>query len=204
MAVMRATTQDWKEIRRWRALDLKREGWKQKGIAKALGITPGAVSQWLTAVHVQGPQALCARPHAGAPPRLSEAQKRLIPDFLSHGAKAYGFRGEVWTCAHVAQVIEQEFGVSYHKAHVSRLLQELAWTPQKPIRRAAQRDETEIELWRTAIWPELKKKPSRSAARLFLWTNRAFTCCPVWCEPMPRAGTPPCCDPLRPATICPS
>lgn len=189
-------------MRRWRALALKQEGWKQKDIAKALGITPGAVSQWLTSVQVQGAQALCAHPHPGAVSRLSAAQLRLIPDFLSHGAEAYGFRGDVWTCARVAQVIEQEFDVSYHKAHVSRLLQALDWTPQKPIRRAAQRDETEIELWRTEIWPELKKKQSRSAARLFSWTNRAFTCCPVWYEPMPRAGIHPFCDPSRRATIC--
>ena len=32
-------------------------------------------------------------------------------------------------CARVAKVIEEEFGVSYHKSHVSRLLKELGWTP---------------------------------------------------------------------------
>jgi transposase len=162
MAMLRPASPDWKEIRRWRALDLKREGWKQQDIAQALGVTAGAVSQWLTAVHTQGEQALRARPHPGAPSRLWETQKALLPDFLSHGAEAYGFRGEVWTCARIGKVIEWEFGVSYHKAHVSRLLQELEWTPQKPIQRAAQRDETRIADWRTQVWPELKKRRKRS------------------------------------------
>jgi transposase len=81
----------------------------------------------------------------------------MIPEFLSHGAEAYGFRGEVWTCARVAQVIQQEFGVLYHKAHVSRLLKELDWTPQKPILRATQRDEHAIARWRCETWPDIKK-----------------------------------------------
>jgi transposase len=204
MTIIRATAQNWKEIRRWRALDLKQCGWKQKDIAEAVGVTPGAVSQWMTAVERQGDAALRARPHPGATPRLSEAQKRLIPDFLLHGAEAYGFRGEVWTCARVVKVIESEFGVLYHKAHVSRLLKELDWTPQKPIRRAAQRNEVEIASWRTEVWPELKKERRRNAGRLFLWMNRAFTCCRVLSEPMHPADTRRSCDLSKPVTICPS
>jgi hypothetical protein len=122
---------------------------------------------------------------------------------LSHGAEAYGFRGEVWTCARVAQVIEYEFGAMYHKAHVSRLLKELEWTPQKPIRRAAQRDETAIALWRTETWPELKKERRKSAGRLFLWMNPAFTYCRVSYALMLHADKRPSCDRLKPAIICP-
>ncbi len=202
MTIVHASSQDWKEIRRWRALDLKQGGWKQKDIAEALGVTAGAVSRWMTTVQTHGQQALCARPHPGATPRLSKVQRRLIPDFLSHGAEAYGFRGEVWTCARVAKGIEYEFGVLYHKAHVSRLLKELDWTPQKPIRRAAQRDEDEIALWRTEIWPELKKEPRRSAGPLFLWMNRAFTCCRASYALMLRADKRLSCGPWKPAIIC--
>jgi transposase len=150
---------DWQEARRLQALVLKRKGWRQVDIAEALGVTKGAVSQWLTTAAAQGAVALLAHPRSGAPPKLTEAQKRLIPDFLSHGAEAYGFRGEVWTCARVAQVIEREFDVSYHKSHVSRLLKALHWTPQMPLQRAAQRKEAQIEHWRHEIWPELKKRP---------------------------------------------
>jgi len=41
---------------------------------------------------------------------------------------------------------------------VSRLLKRLAWTPQKPLERAAQRNEERIAYWRTSVWEELKKK----------------------------------------------
>jgi transposase len=151
---------DWKEARRKRALELKELGWKQREIAEALGISKAAVSQWVAAARENGTESWRAKPRPSGPVKLAEEQMCLIPDLLSHGAEAYGFRGDVWTCGRVAVVIRREFGVSYHKAHVSRLLKKLDWTPQLPIERAAQRDETRIEQWRLEVWPEIKKRRS--------------------------------------------
>jgi transposase len=142
-------------------LHLKQQGWSQRDIAEALGTSEETVSRWLARARAGGPEALLARPRPGHPPKLSPAQTRLIPDFLWHGPEAYGFRGEVWTCARVARVIEEEFGVRYHKDHVGRLLQELRWTPQVPVRRAIQRDEEAIERWRREAWPELLRRARR-------------------------------------------
>jgi transposase len=152
---------DWKEARRKRALELKYLGWKQTEIAQALGVSKAAVSQWLFAAHLKGPEAWRAKPRPSGPVKLTAEELGLIPELLSHGAESYGFLGDVWTCARVAEVIWQEFGVSYHKAHVSRLLKALDWTPQLPLERAWQRDEESIERWRTESWPELKKRRSK-------------------------------------------
>src|SRR5205823_1303293 len=113
------------EWRRSRALCLRELGWSRRDIAEALGVSPVSVSRWFARFREGGFDALRSRPSGGRPPKLSHAQKRLIPEFLWHGAEAYGFRGEVWTCARAAKVIEQEFGVRYHKDHVGRLLREL-------------------------------------------------------------------------------
>jgi transposase len=152
---------DLREWRRMQAWHLKQLGWKQRQIAVALGAREGTVSRWVARARRDGPTALLSHMAHGRPAKLEPEQTRLIPDFLSHGAEAYGFRGEVWTCARVAKVIAEEFGVSYHKSHVSRLLKELAWTPQMPIARAIQRDEQEIERWRVEVWPCLKAQASR-------------------------------------------
>ena len=80
-----------------------------------------------------------------------------VPELLERGAEAHGFRGEVWTCERVAIVIRKEFGVSYHPAHVSRLLKGLRQSLQKPQRRAEQRNEEAIEHWKEHRWPSLKK-----------------------------------------------
>jgi transposase len=155
-----------------RAWQLKQQGWAQRQIARALGASEGAVSQWLTAAERDGPEALRAHPSPGHPPRLSATQRRLIPEFLWHGPEAYGFRGQVWTCARVARVIEEEFGVRYHKDHVGRLLRELHWTPQVPITRAVQRDEGAIALWRDQVWPDLRRR-ARRERRVLLFVDEA-------------------------------
>ncbi len=150
---------DWREGRRLRAWELKQKGWSQQRIAEALGVSKGAVSQWMKRAREGGLEALKRQPAPGAQPRLSEEQRaQEVPELLERGAEAHGFRGEVWTCARVAEVIRREFGVSYHPAHVSRLLKALRQSLQKPQRRANQRDEETIEHWKEQRWPSLKKR----------------------------------------------
>src|SRR4051812_7034392 len=148
---------DWREGRRLRAWELKQEGWSQQRIAEALGVSKGAVSQWMKRGRQGGVEALKRQPAPGAPPRLSEQERARLPELLERGAEAHGFRGEVWTCARVAEVIRREFGVSYHSAHVSRLVRASGLSLQKPSRRADQRDEEAIERWKEEKWPSLKR-----------------------------------------------
>ena len=105
----------------------------------------------------EGVEGLRHKPPPGATPRLSEDERARLPELLAQGAQAHGFRGDVWTCERVAIVIRKEFGVSYHPAHVSRLLKALRQSLQKPQRRANQRDEEAIERWKEERWPSLKK-----------------------------------------------
>jgi transposase len=156
--------EDWFEGRRMRAFELSQQGWRPVRIAEALGVSRAAASQWLERARRGGADALRARPRLGASARLTQGQRALIPEVLSHGAEAYGFRGAVWTCDRVATVIAREFGVRYHKAHVSRILKQLGWTPQQPITRAIQRDDDAIERWREGVWPELKKSRGATTA----------------------------------------
>ena len=149
---------DWREGRRLRAWELKQEGWNQREIARALGVTEGAVSQWMKRARQEGGvEGLRKRTSPGVPPRLSENQRVQLKDLLAQGAPVHGFRGDVWTCARVAKMIRKEFDVSYHPAHVSRLVRQLGLSLQKPMRRAIQRDEQAIKHWKEERWPELKK-----------------------------------------------
>jgi len=172
-------------------LQLKQQGWRQRDIAEALGASEVSVSRWLRRAREGGPEALLSRPAPGHPPKLSPAQRRLIPEFLWHGPEAYGFRGQVWTCARVAKVIEEEFGVSYHKGHVGRLLRELRWTPQMPIRRAIQRDEGAIRRWRDEVWPELRRRARRERRVLVFEDEAGFYLLPGLVRTYaPEAHTP--------------
>jgi putative transposase len=55
---------------------------------------------------------------------------------LLKGSMAYGYRTNLWTTARIAGLVEQEFGVSYHRDHIGRLMHGLGWSVQKPERRA--------------------------------------------------------------------
>jgi transposase len=160
-------------------------------IAEALGVSPVSVSRWFARVRDGGLEALRAQPGPGRPPGLTPARKRLIPEFHWHGAEAYGFQGAVWTCARVAKVFEEAFGVRYHKDHVGRLLRELQWTPQVPIRRAIQRDEDAIRRWRDAAWPDLRRRARRERRVLVLEDESGFYLLPgVVKTYAPEARTP--------------
>ncbi len=171
-------SQDWREWRRFRAVQLAEQGWIHKDIADALGISEAAVSQWLAQFAVSGSQGLLSHPHGGST-KLTVEQKDLIPDFLWHGPEAYGFRGEFWTCARIAKVLRREFGVSYHKDHVSRMLRDLGWTPQLPITRAIQRDEEAIERWRLDVWPDLLRRARRERRKLVFTDESGFYLLPA-------------------------
>ena len=139
------------------AWHLKQRGWSQRQIAEALGVSEGAVSQWMTRAREAGPEALRRRLSLGAPRRLAAEDLARLPELLHRGPAAYGFRGELWTRTRIAAIIRLEFGISYHPRHVGRLLDTLRWSPQKPARRARQRNEATITQWRDDTWPAIKK-----------------------------------------------
>jgi len=168
------TRSDWKQWRRMQAWRLDQRGWKQRDIAVALDVSKGAVSRWLAAARFGGVAALNTRPGRGRFTKLTSAQMGLIPEFLWHGPEAYGFRGDVWTTARIAKVIEEEFEVSYHRGHVSRLLKQLGWTPQVPVIRALQRNEDKIRRWRETVWPQLKTQASRERRTLVFTDESGF------------------------------
>lgn len=151
--------QDWREGRRLRGWELHQQGWSQTQIAEALGVSQSAVSQWIARGRTGGVDALQTRKPTGAPRRLSQTQRVRMLALLKAGAQAYGFSGEIWTQDRIAVLIKREFGVSYHRDHIGRLLRDLGWSVQKPREQATQRDDAAIERWRTETWPEIKKKP---------------------------------------------
>jgi transposase len=162
---MKPIPHNWKEARRLQAWHLKQQGWPQRQIAEALGVSAGAVSQWMKRARQGGPEALRACPPPGAPRRLTHDQLAQLPALLHHGPEAHGFRGQLWTRGRIAAVIQLTFGVSYHPRHVGRLCQVIRWSPQKPARRARQRNEAAIAQWRDDTWPAIKKGRRRSSRR---------------------------------------
>lgn len=156
---------DWREGRRFRALELHEAGWTGERIAEALGVTAGAVSQWLSRARAGGREALRTHPPPGPTPKLTVEQRAALPALLAKGAESYDFVGDVWTAKRVAVVINREFGVRYHPAHLSRLLRQQGLSVQKPVVRAIQRNEAAVAAWQAERFPALQVKPRPRTAR---------------------------------------
>jgi transposase len=149
------------EARRLRAAELFAVGVHQAEVARQLGVSAQAVSVWHARWQRGGPEALRSRGPSGPSPRLSDAQLATVEQALLEGAGANGFVGELWTLERIAVVIERRTGVRYHPAWVWALLHHrLAWSVQRPKRRAAERDQAAIDRWVKQRWPAIKQTPN--------------------------------------------
>jgi transposase len=170
---------DWREGRRLRAWELFQVGWRQVDIAEALGVTQGAVSQWIQRAREGGVEALHRHPAPGAKSKLIPKQLAELPNLLARGAEAYGFRGNVWTHPRIVAIIKQVFGVKYHPNHIPRILYKIGWTRQKPRRRATQRDEAAITQWREEEWPAIRKKAQEAGQTIVFSDEVGFRLLPA-------------------------
>ena len=149
------------EARRRRAVALLAQGLGVRTVARQIGCSPASVSRWQADVAGGGPDALRAKPPPGRPARLNARQRARLLKLLLKGATAHGYATDLWTLPRVAAVIARTFGVTYHPAHVWKILRGEGWSCQKPERRARERDEAAIQRWRAERWPHIKKRPAR-------------------------------------------
>ncbi len=163
------------EDRRRRALAFLDEGRSLHEVSRLLDCAPSSVLRWRNARRRRGAQALKVRASPGRPPLLRKRDRPRLVKLLLKGAMAAGFATDLWTTARIAEVIEDTFGIRYHRDHVGRLLHRLGFSHQKPERRALERNEQAIEHWKRRDWPRIKKKPSGWAPTSSSSTNRAFS-----------------------------
>ncbi len=135
------------------------QGLGVREVARQIGCSPTSVSRWQAEVDAGGLDALRPKPPSGRPPRLTARQRQRLLKLLLRGATAHGFSTELWTLPRVATVIARTFRVTYHPAHVWKILRGEGWSCQKPERRARERDEAAIQRWRAERWPHIKKRP---------------------------------------------
>ena len=148
------------EARRRRAMDLLKRGYSLNEVGRRIGCNASSVMRWRDTVTAGGTDALKAKPASGRPCKLARVQLAELVTYLLEGAMAHGYRTELWTTRRIAVLIEDKFGVHYHYNHVGKLMHALKWSPQKPERRALERDEAAISEWVEREWPRIKKKGS--------------------------------------------
>jgi transposase len=153
------------EKRRFQALGLLEGDWNQAEVARRLHVARQTVSRWVQEYDQGGDTALRKAGRAGRRPQLTPEELELLQHRLMEGPETLGYETPLWTCARVAHLIEDEFGIDYHPGHVWKILTGMGWSCQRPTGRARERNEEEIRRWRRVRWPSIKKKPAGKGGR---------------------------------------
>jgi len=131
--------------------------------ALAVGVARQTVYTWKRLLDEGGIDALRDVPERGRPAQLDAQQLAAVRAALLQSPTEHGFGTELWTIKRVGTVIERMHGVRFGQTHVWRILGALGFSPQKPEKRAIERNEDAVRAWKRSTWPSLKKKPSAKA-----------------------------------------
>ena len=145
------------EARRRLAVLRVSEGWTRAEVAAFLGVHPETVGEWVRAHAAGGQKALAAKPHPGRTPFLTTDQEKQVLGWLAESPTKHGFRTDLWTAKRVAELIRTKLGVAFHPNYLREWLTKRNHTPQKPARRAKQRNPEAIAEWLQKDWPRIKK-----------------------------------------------
>jgi len=166
----RSLSPDAQEDLRRRAVEAVRRGMSKSEAARVFGVSRQSVVAWTDAWRRGGDAALAARrrgrPPGGTLTRAEEARiARLVVDRHPNQLKLPFW---LWTRAAVGELIERRCGVSLSVWTVGRLLRKWGFTPQKPVRRAFERDPAAVRRWLRREYPAIRAKARREGARI-LW-----------------------------------
>lgn len=137
-------------------------GEKTAAIGRDLRVSVRSVERWRRAWREGGLEGLRSAGPANFP-TISDSQFAVLEEELGKGPAAHGFEDERWTLARVQAVIRRRLRVSLSVATVWRLLKRHGWSWQAPARRALERDEHAVELWKKEVWPRAKASRRRVA-----------------------------------------
>jgi len=132
-------------------------------VALAVGVARQTIYTWKRLLDEGGIDALRAVPERGRPAQLDDAQLAAVRAAILQSPTEHGFGTELWTLKRVGAVIERLHGVRFGQTNVWRILGSLGFSPQKPEKRAIERNEDAVRSWKRRTWPALKKKPSEKA-----------------------------------------
>lgn len=144
-------------------------------VMKSLGLCRTTIYRWLRKYEEDGMDALVERIAQGPEPKLTERQRQQVKRWiLGKDPRQYGFDFGLWTRRIVIELIATKFGVQLGLTAAGRLLAKLDITPQKPLRRAYERDPAAVEAWVKQKYPELKKRAKRFGAKIFFQDEAGF------------------------------
>jgi transposase len=156
------------EALRIRGVQSVQDGESPEAVARTLRIASRTIYSWLAQYRRGGWGALKAKPLAGRPPKLDDKKLKWIYNAVAQkNPLQFRFQFALWTRDMVATLIKQKYGIRLAANSVGRLLAQLGITPQKPLHRAIERDETLVQKWLKVEYPKIKKMAKAQGADIY-------------------------------------
>lgn len=152
---------------RFRAIGLHKEGKKINDIADFFGVHRGSVSRWISTGKRYGKNELKSKKALGPQFKLTAKEMATLLSLLHNDATKYGFETPLWTCKRLQDIIKKRIRKKLHTTNIMRLLRRSGLTPQKPQRKALERDDRTVERWLQEEWPKIKAHCRRWQAMLY-------------------------------------
>ena len=158
----RTLTQTAQEGLRFRAVNAVLSGYSQATVAKLFGVTPVIVCRWMAAYRQGGTQALAKKKRG----RRSEDMKLLKPHQCATIVRMITDKCPdqlklpfaLWTREAVGMLIEYKFGIKLSIRSIGNYLSRWGFTPQKPLRRAYERQDKAAKAWLEETYPQIAKR----------------------------------------------
>lgn len=149
------------------------EGESPGDVTRRYGLGDKTIFKWVKIAREKGLDALAPKPRSGRNRALTEFEAEEVKRWILSGdPRQYNFDFGLWTRQIVAHLIEDRFGIVLGLTAVGDLLHRQGLTPQKPMRRAYERDDEAITQWKNNTYPEIKKEAKKQGAEIF-WLDEA-------------------------------
>jgi len=163
------------ELRRMAVRRVVEDGAKPSDIAAEYGFCRNYLYPWIKKFRDEGWDALVERIAAGPTPKLTEKQRQQVKRWiLGKDPRQYGFDFGLWNRRIVQALIAEKMDIELGLTAVGRLLAGLDITPQKPLRRAYERDPKAVQFWLAERYPKLKQRAQQSGASIFFLDEAGF------------------------------
>jgi transposase len=183
------------EVLRERAVAMREAGNSQLAIASTLGVHKNTVHRWLKGWRVAGTAALKAKKRGRRPQAqrlLNANQAAEVQQLMTgHSPDELDLPFALWSREAGRDLVRARFGVTLALRTVSDYLRRWGFTPQRPIRRASERQDAAVQAWLAEHHPKIAARAKAEGAEIHWGDATGISNQPVYGRSFaPKGRTP--------------